>query len=102
MLATVLRRDKGNANRHRKKEHFKSKDDWPAVCVAFLLCVAGFHRGDIARLGNVGMKMADSKVLQPHVELLIKLLDELDPRSRTTIDVLNRQVALIRTMLDGK
>ena len=48
------------------------------------------------------MKMADSKVLQPHVELLIKLLDELDPRSRTTIDVLNRQVALIRTMLDGK
>ena len=47
------------------------------------------------------MKMADSKVLQPHVELLIKLLDELDPRSRTTINALRSQVALIHTMLDG-
>jgi hypothetical protein len=48
------------------------------------------------------MKTADSTELRPHIETLTKLLGELDPSSRMTIDALRRQVALILTMLDGK
>ena len=80
-----------------KKEHFKSKADRPAACGACLLCVAGFHRGDIARLGNVGMKMADSKVLQPPSQFVIlPSLETSNIRGGVTIAIL----ALL--LMDGR